>query len=114
MKKILIAIMALTLTFTLNSCKKSPSGERTSSTNPTPPLVEPAENAAPEQWDEWAAWVDKQHSVGDDQGHGPDIGSDEWAYALNHQLKISDEDGHGPDIGSSEWRRAVERKLLQQ
>ena len=30
-------------------------------------------------WAEWAQWVEEQHSVGDDQGHEPDIGSDEWA-----------------------------------
>jgi len=62
-------------------------------------------------WDDWAKWVDKQHSVGDGRGHGPDIGSSEWAGALDRRLGISDEAGHGPDLGSEEWRLAVERKL---
>ena len=66
---------------------------------------------SPGPWLEWAQWVENQRSVGDGQGHGPDVGSDEWAWALDHQLGISDGAGHGPDIGSSEWRASVEGKL---
>lgn len=69
------------------------------------------QQAAPTAWEDWANWVEQQHPVGDDQGHGPDIGSSEWAYALDRKLGISDHAGHGPDPGSAEWRVAVEKKL---
>jgi hypothetical protein len=73
-------------------------------------------HAAPEppsDWMAWAQWVDRQHSVADDAGHGPDIGSEEWARALAWQLKISDEQGHGPDFKTAEWKAAVENKLMK-
>jgi hypothetical protein len=67
----------------------------------------------PEAWDEWAKWVDAQHSTSDGQGHGPDVGDNEWASALSKQLKITDASGHGPDLKSAEWRAAVEKKLAE-
>lgn len=69
------------------------------------------QNNAPEPWSEWAQWVEKRHSVGDGQGHGPDVGSMEWAHALDYQLKIEDHSGETPDIGSLQWRRSVEKAL---
>lgn len=67
--------------------------------------------APPEAWDAWAKWAEAQHSTGDGQGHGPDVGSDEWAAALSKQLGVTDAEGHGPDLKSAEWRAAVEKKL---
>ena len=72
-----------------------------------------AADKPPAGWDDWAKWVDAQHSTGDDQGHGPDVGGDEWASALSRQLKITDDAGHGPDLKSAEWRSAVEKKLAE-
>ena len=86
-----------------------------SQTTPLPQAASASQSSlpgsAPQAWDAWARWADEQHSTGDDQGHGPDIGSDEWAYALDQQLGISDGQGHGPDLKSAEWRSAVEYKL---
>ena len=65
----------------------------------------------PESWSDWAQWVEKRHSVGDGQGHGPDVGSMEWAQALHYQLKIKDKPGGSLDIGSSQWRKSVEKAL---
>ena len=65
----------------------------------------------PELWSDWAQWVEKRHSVGDGQGHGPDVGSMEWAQALHHQLKIKDKSGDSLDIGSLQWRESVEKSL---
>lgn len=70
-----------------------------------------AQEAAPKEWAAWAKWAEKQHSITDDQGHGPDIGSDEWANALTKRLGILDAAGHGPVPKSDEWRAAVEKKL---
>ena len=67
----------------------------------------------PESWEDWAKWVDAQHSTSDGQGHGPDVGDNEWASALSKQLKITDGSGHGPDLKSAEWRAAVEKKLSE-
>lgn len=65
----------------------------------------------PAEWGAWAKWVEAQRSVGDGQGHGPDVGSDEWAESLSRKLKVTDAAGHGQDPRSEEWRRAVEKKL---
>ena len=72
-----------------------------------------AADKPPTAWDEWAKWVDAQHSTSDGQGHGPDVGDNEWASALSKQLKITDDAGHGPDLKSAEWRAAVEKKLAE-
>ena len=65
----------------------------------------------PDDWADWARWVEANHPVIDAQGHGPDIGSGEWARAVDRRLGITDPDGHGPDVGSAEWRSAVERAI---
>jgi hypothetical protein len=72
-----------------------------------------AADKPPEAWEDWAKWVDSQHSTSDGQGHGPDVGGNEWASALSKQLKITDGAGHGPDLKSAEWRAAVEKKLAE-
>ena len=66
----------------------------------------------PEAWEEWAIWADGLYPVGDEEGHGPDLGTDEWAYALAAQLGVDDKAGHGPDLKSTEWCHALERKLI--
>ena len=79
---------------------------------PGSPDVRPATvEIAPEPWQDWAGWVQKRHSVGDEHGHGPDVGSMEWAHALHYQLKIADQSGDTLNIGSLGWRRAVEKAL---
>ena len=78
----------------------APSGVRTASGQKSPEL-----------WSDWAQWVEKRHSVGDGQGHGPDVGSMEWAHALHYQLKIKDKPGDSLDIGSLQWRKSVEKAL---
>ena len=74
------------------------------------PEGKPGMPVPPQDWAAWAQWVDRQHPVGDEAGHGPDVGSDEWAGALDRQLGISS-GGEGPDLKSPEWRAAVEQKL---
>jgi hypothetical protein len=88
-------------------------GDQPAGNPPTPADPKSLAADAPGPWMEWAKWADALHTVADDLGHGPDIGSDEWARALDRQLKVSDDQGHGPDLKSKEWRMAVEFKLLK-
>lgn len=50
------------------------------------------------------------------QSVGPDepIGSAAWLERVDRQLSVSDGQGHGPDYGSQEWCNVVHFKLYGQ
>lgn len=52
--------------------------------------------------DEWYDSIDKKISTGDNQGHGPDVGSLEWRSVIEFKLGIRD-DNNVPPLDSVQW-----------
>ena len=59
--------------------------------------------------DAWIQAVEKQLSVGDGQGHGPDLGSDEWRMVIERRL--GPDPANLPDRSSDAWCDAVSQHL---
>ena len=59
--------------------------------------------------DAWIQAVEKQLSVGDGQGHGPDLGSDEWRMVIERRL--GPDPANLPDRSSDAWCDAVSQRL---
>jgi hypothetical protein len=59
---------------------------------------------------EWQGAVEAIVQVGDDQGHGPDLGSDEWMNAVNRKV-FGEAAGKTMKIGSPEWLAAIGKAL---
>lgn len=51
---------------------------------------------------EWYALIEKKISTGDDQGHGPDLGSIEWRSVIEFKLGIRGDAGL-PPRKSEQW-----------
>lgn len=51
---------------------------------------------------DWYNFIEKKISTGDNQGHGPDIGSTEWRSVIEFKLGIRG-DSKVPPLGSEQW-----------
>lgn len=51
---------------------------------------------------DWYLVVEKQISTGDNQGHGPDLGSIEWRSTVEFKLGIRDQPGI-PALDTEKW-----------
>jgi hypothetical protein len=61
--------------------------------------------------DEWLAMMEKQLSITDRQGHGPDIGSLEWRSAIEFKLGIRD-DPQTPPPESPQWCNYISQQVI--
>jgi len=56
--------------------------------------------------------IDKEVSSGDEQGHGPDVGSNEWKSVIEFRLNLRNEPGV-PDPSTDAWCDYIEGKLQE-
>lgn len=57
---------------------------------------------------EWQTWVEEQVHTGDDQGHGPNVGSPEWCDVV--EAKLFPQGSHLKPC-TPEWNRHVQQNL---
>ena len=60
--------------------------------------------------DDWMMWVEDAVTTGDNQGHGPDVGSDEWKSVVEFRLGMRG-DTAVPRRDSVAWCRYVDRAI---
>ena len=60
--------------------------------------------------DDWFAFVESELVTGDEQGHGPDLGSNEWRSVVEFKLGIRG-NSDIPDRGSDEWCQYIKKRL---
>ena len=58
--------------------------------------------------DSWSQFIEEKIPTGDDQGHGPDVGSGEWKSVIEFKLGIRDKPGL-PDRDSEAWCRHIDQ-----
>lgn len=62
--------------------------------------------------DWWNQFIEEKIPTGDDQGHGPDVGSGEWKSVIEFKLGIRDKPGL-PDRDSEAWCRYIDQILRE-
>jgi uncharacterized protein len=62
--------------------------------------------------DSWYRFLDDMVATGDNQGHGPDIGSDEWKSVIEFKLGIRD-DPYIPDRDNEAWCHHIDQLILE-
>ena len=62
--------------------------------------------------DSWSIFIEKTVPTGDNQGHGPDVGSDEWKSVIEFKLGIRNEPNL-PDRDSEAWCRHIDQIVRQ-
>ena len=62
--------------------------------------------------DSWSRIIEEKIQTGDDQGHGPDVGSGEWKSVIEFKLGIRDKPGL-PDRDSEAWCRYIDQIVME-
>jgi hypothetical protein len=60
---------------------------------------------------DWFKQVEQQLTTGDNQGHGPDLGSIEWRHVVEFRLGIRGETVI-PDVNSADWCNYINTHYL--
>lgn len=60
---------------------------------------------------EWYELIDTQISTGDNQGHGPDVGSLEWRSVIEFKLGIRG-DSNVPPLDSEQWCHYINKHYV--
>ena len=58
----------------------------------------------------WYDEIEEIISIGDGQGHGPDLGSQEWRHAVEYRLGIA-ENKQKPPVTSEKWCGYVQSQI---
>ena len=60
----------------------------------------------------WYTLTENQISTGDDQGHGPDLGSIEWRSVIEFKLEIRD-NAQVPPLESEQWCKYINELFIK-
>lgn len=61
---------------------------------------------------DWYLLVENQVSTGDNQGHGPDLGSIEWRSTVEFKLGIREQPGI-PALDTEQWCRYINENFIK-